>query len=104
MASKTKATESVVTVNEPSKSAESVYTREELANNHKAFNTYREIVDVALLIAGKETATFAEAKTIIEKFNACSFNWGGTGFIKCFDIIARGSYFQRRYRNSVKNR
>lgn len=48
--------------------AESVYTRAELVENHKAFNTYREIVDVALRLAGKETATFAEAKTIIEKF------------------------------------
>ena len=48
--------------------AESVYSREELVNNHKAFNTYREIVDVALRLAGKEEATFAEAKTIIEKF------------------------------------
>lgn len=48
--------------------AESVYSREELVNNHKAFNTYREIVDIALRLAGKEEATFAEAKTIIEKF------------------------------------
>ena len=48
--------------------AESVYSREELVNNYKAFNTYREIVDVALRLAGKDEATFAEAKTIIEKF------------------------------------
>ena len=68
MASKSKATESAVKVNEPSKSVESVYSREELANNHKAFNTYREIVETALLMAGVESATFAEAKTIIEKF------------------------------------
>ena len=62
MASKAKATEA------PAVETESVYTREELANNHKAFDTYREIVDVALRLAGKETATFTEAKTIIEKF------------------------------------
>lgn len=48
--------------------AESVYSREELVNNYKTFNTFREIVDVALRLAGKEKATFAEAKTIIEKF------------------------------------
>lgn len=47
---------------------ESVYTAQELADNHKIFGTYREIVVVALRQAGKETATLAEAKTIIEKF------------------------------------
>lgn len=46
----------------------SVYTAAELAENHKVFNTSREIVEVALRIAGKKTATFAEAKVIIEKF------------------------------------
>ena len=49
---------------------ESVYTAAELADNHKAFKTYREIVVVALRKAGKETATFAEAKNIIEKFKS----------------------------------
>ena len=46
----------------------SVYSREELANSHKVFKTSREIVDVALRLAGKETATVAEAEKIIEKF------------------------------------
>ena len=50
------------------KTPESVYTAEELADNYKVFGTYREIVVVALRQAGKKTATFAEAKTIIEKF------------------------------------
>lgn len=59
---KTKATPAAVTVNE------SVYTAEELAENHKVFNTSREIVVVALRVAGKKTATFPEAKAIIEKF------------------------------------
>ena len=70
MATKTKATEVVNEAPEVKAAAptESVYTAEELANNHKTFNTYREIVVVALRLAGKETATFAEAKTIIEKF------------------------------------
>lgn len=47
---------------------ESVYTASELADNYKVFGTYREIVVVALRKAGKETATFSEAKSIIEKF------------------------------------
>ena len=59
---KTKAAPAEPSVNE------SVYTAAELADNHKVFNTSREIVEVALRIAGKETATFTEAKAIIEKF------------------------------------
>lgn len=47
---------------------ESVYTAEELADAHKAFGTFREIVVVALRQAGKKAATFTEAKAIIEKF------------------------------------
>lgn len=49
---------------------ESVYTAAELAENHKVFNTSYEIVAVALRIAGKEAATFTEAKSIIEKFKS----------------------------------
>ena len=48
--------------------AESVYTAAYLAENHRAFKAPREIVVVALRLAGKENATFAEAKTIIERF------------------------------------
>ena len=66
MAGTTKATESAV--KKTSAPVESVYTAEELAKNHKIFNTYREIVEVALRLAGKDKATVAEAKTIIEKF------------------------------------
>lgn len=47
---------------------ESVYTAEELVQNYKVFKTSREVVEVALRLAGKQTATFTEAKTIIEKF------------------------------------
>ena len=47
---------------------ESVYTAEELANNHKAFKTSYEIVTVALRLAGKKEATFSEAKKIIDNF------------------------------------
>lgn len=47
---------------------ESVYTAAELAQNHKAFNTSYEIVEVALRKAGKTHATFTEAKKIIENF------------------------------------
>lgn len=50
------------------KQTESIYTAAELANSHKVFKTSREIVVVALRLAGKETATFTEAKNIVEKF------------------------------------
>lgn len=48
---------------------ESVYTAGELAANHKALGTpYREIVEVALRLAGKDKATLSEAKRIVERF------------------------------------
>lgn len=48
--------------------AESVYSAADLAKNYKAFHTSREIVVVALRLAGKTEATFTEAKSIIESF------------------------------------
>lgn len=61
--------EAVETAVEQAKApAESVYTAAYLADNHKAFKASREIVVVALRLAGKKEATFAEAKTIIESF------------------------------------
>ncbi len=73
MASNTSKTNSTDTVEKTAVKAEiqapeSVYTAKELADNHKVFGTFREIVVVALRLAGKETATFSEAKKIIEKF------------------------------------
>lgn len=62
MATSSKAKEAPACVNE------SVYTAAELTANFKVFNTSREIVEVALRIAGKKSATFTEAKEIIEKF------------------------------------
>ena len=59
MATKDKATDAV---------NESVYTAEELIQNHKVFNTSREIVEVALRLAGMKSATFTEAKAVIDKF------------------------------------
>lgn len=50
------------------KEPECVYTAQELVANHKIFGTYREIVEVALRQANKETATFSEAKRIIDAF------------------------------------
>lgn len=47
---------------------ECVYPASELADNYKVFGASREIVVVALRLAGKETATVSEAKRIIEKF------------------------------------
>ena len=52
----------------PVKPAESVYSAEDLANNHKVFNARREIVEIALKLAGKKSATQAEAQAIINKF------------------------------------
>ena len=53
---------------EPAPSSEPIYTAEDLIRNYKAFKTSKEIVVVALRLAGKETATFEEAKKIIDKF------------------------------------
>ena len=47
---------------------ECIYTADYLAENHKAFMVPKEIVVVALRLAGKELATFEEAKKIIDKF------------------------------------
>lgn len=58
--------EAPVQVKQPEKA--SVYTATELADNHKAFGTYREIVVVALRQAKKDAATFSEAKRIIDNF------------------------------------
>lgn len=52
------------------KVSESIYTAEELAAAHEAFGTYREIVAVALRLAGVKTATFDEAKKIVDAFKA----------------------------------
>lgn len=71
MANSTKSkvdTESVKTPVVQPKVNESIYTAEELARNHKLFNTSYEIVAVALRKAGKKEASFSEAKKIIETF------------------------------------
>ena len=44
------------------------YSAAELVNNHRTFNTSREIVVVALRRAGKKRATLNEARTIIDNF------------------------------------
>lgn len=46
----------------------SKYTIKELIAAHKAFDAPKEIVAVALKLSGKEAATEAEAKKIIEEF------------------------------------
>lgn len=58
----------VEAVNEAPRVNESIYTAEELARNHKSFNTSYEIVTVALRLAGKKEATYSEANQIINKF------------------------------------
>lgn len=55
-------------IKSPKAAVEEVYTAEELAENHGAFNTSYEIVVVALRLAGKKKATVSEASSIIEKF------------------------------------
>lgn len=50
------------------KESESVYTTEFMIDNFAAFNTSREIVEVALKQANIKSATYSEAKTIIERF------------------------------------
>ena len=65
---KTKAAKAVEKASVEQHVNESVYTAAELADNHKFFNTSREIVTIALRLAGKEAATITEAKKIIEKF------------------------------------
>lgn len=52
------------------KDAESVYTATELMENHSVFHVSREIVAVALKKAKKDSATFAEAKEIIDNFKS----------------------------------
>lgn len=56
------------TVSAAEKNVESVYSAEELAANHRTFNTSREIVVVALRRAGKKKATLNEARKIIDNF------------------------------------
>ena len=51
-----------------SAAVESVYTAEELAKNHRTFNTSREIVVVALRHAGVKEATLNDARKIIDNF------------------------------------
>lgn len=63
----TSAVETTPVVKTPSQT-ESIYTVEELVAGFKAFNTSREIVSAALRKAKKKTATFAEAKSIVDKF------------------------------------
>lgn len=65
---KTKTTAVVQEVTVAPAPQESVYEASELIANHKTFNTSKEIVTVALRLAGKKTATLSEAKIIIEKF------------------------------------
>ena len=68
--SKTKSTAPVdnTAVEAEKQASESVYTAEELADNHKVFGTFREIVVVALRLAGKDTYTLSEAKAIVDNF------------------------------------
>lgn len=63
------ATEKLEKPSAPKQEPESVYSAQDLAANHKAFGVAKEIVTVALRMAGKENATFSEAKRIVEAFS-----------------------------------
>lgn len=54
--------------NDVNVAAESVYTASDLADNHAVFGVNREIVVVALKLAGKAAYTETEARNIINKF------------------------------------
>lgn len=47
---------------------EVVYTAEELVAGHKAFGASTEIVKVALMTAGLDEATKAQAAKVVEEF------------------------------------
>lgn len=47
---------------------EAVYTAEELVAGHKAFGASPEIVKVALMTAGLDKATKAQAAKVVEEF------------------------------------
>lgn len=50
------------------KEAESVYSADYLAANHKALGASYAIVAVALKLAGKDSATLKEAQKIVDEF------------------------------------
>lgn len=68
MATKKNAEAEEFSVQKTPQEQESVYTAEQLAGAHDVFGVRREIVVVALRLAGKKEATVSEAKAIIEKF------------------------------------
>ena len=68
MANNTKATEQAAKPVSKAVPADSVYSAAELAANNRLFGTGREVVVVALRQAGVDSATFEEAKAILEKF------------------------------------
>lgn len=47
---------------------ESVYTTEEIIDGYKAFGAAKEIVTVAMKLSGRTSATFDEAKKIVDSF------------------------------------
>jgi hypothetical protein len=65
---KTNAVQREVATETPVTIAESKYSAKELVENYKVFNASYAIVAVALRLAGKDSYTFEEAKTIIDTF------------------------------------
>ncbi len=52
----------------PVKKAEAVYSAAQLTEGYREFGTSRAIVACALKLAGKDSATLAEARKIIDTF------------------------------------
>lgn len=63
-----KTTETKTSKSKTTKEAESVYSADYLAANHKALGASYAIVAVALKLAGKESATLKEAQKIVDEF------------------------------------
>lgn len=52
----------------PERTGESVYTLAQLVQGHRSLNAPRELVSVALRLAGKESFTLSQAREIVNKF------------------------------------
>lgn len=66
--SETKTEEKKAAAPTAAKTPESIYTAKELVDGYRAFKCNRDLVEVALRLANVESATFSEARKIVEKF------------------------------------
>lgn len=52
----------------PGQAGENVYTLAQLVQGHRSLNAPRELVSVALRLAGKESFTLSQAREIVNRF------------------------------------